>query len=84
MWQSQLEIEYYSIAHFEHIITFNMLWFWASAKGGACTHFIDTLTHHKHMSPTHSGSLVPWCIDSVRHSKYTTELYMFPDCHMIP
>ena len=35
MWQSRIEIEYYSVAYFERITEFDALLRWTSAKGGA-------------------------------------------------
>jgi len=35
MWQSRIEMEYYSVAYFEHITEFDTLSRRASAEGGA-------------------------------------------------
>ena len=37
MWQSRIETERYSIAYFEHITTFEVLYRSTSVKGGADT-----------------------------------------------
>ena len=41
MWQSQIEIEYYSVVYFERITEFDALEHYASMEGGAHMHFID-------------------------------------------
>ena len=38
MWQSQIEIEYYSVAYFDLVIAFKALQRSTSIKGGAHTH----------------------------------------------
>ena len=49
MWQSWIELKYYSVTYFEHI-----------TRGGACTRFIDMSDIHMfyiaRMSPSFSGS----------------------------
>ena len=41
VWQSRVEIEGYSVAYFDRIAVFEVLYFWTSVKGGAHTCFID-------------------------------------------
>ena len=43
MWQSRIEIEYYSIAYFERITEFDALQRWASAKGGTHMCYVNAL-----------------------------------------
>ena len=43
MWQSRIEIEYYSVAYFERITEFDALWRWASAKSRTHTRYINAL-----------------------------------------
>ena len=41
MWQSRVEIEGYSVAYFDRIAVFEVLYRWTSIKGGAHTSFVD-------------------------------------------
>ena len=41
MWQSQVEIEHYSVAYFDCITTFKVLKRSTSLKGGAYTRYVD-------------------------------------------
>ena len=43
MWQSQVEIKHYSVAYFDHITAFKVLYHSTSVKGGAHTHYVDLL-----------------------------------------
>ena len=46
VWQSRVEIEDYSIVHFDHITAFKALYRRTSDKGGPHTHFVDSLAIH--------------------------------------
>ena len=46
MWQSNVEIEGYSIAHFDHIAAFEVLYHGTSVKGRAQKCFVDLLDLH--------------------------------------
>ena len=43
MWQFGVEIEDYSVAYFDRIAAFEVLYCWTSVKGGAHMHFVDLL-----------------------------------------
>ena len=46
MWQSRVEIEGYSVAHFDRITAFEAPYCWTSVKGGAHTRFVGLLDIH--------------------------------------
>ena len=57
MWQSQVEIEHYSIAYFDRVAAFEVLQRSTSVKGKAHTCSEDYLINlHSAMSPTLNGS----------------------------
>ena len=41
MWQSCVEIEYYSVAYFDRITAFKMLYLWIFVKGGSDMHYVN-------------------------------------------
>ena len=41
MWQSRVEIEHYSVAYFDCITVFEVLYRSTSIKDGAHTHYVD-------------------------------------------
>ena len=41
MWQSRVEIEHYSVAYFDCITVFEVLYRSTSIKGGAHTRYVD-------------------------------------------
>ena len=41
MWQSRVEIEHYSVAYFDRITAFEVLYRSTSIKGGAHTRYVD-------------------------------------------
>ena len=43
MWQSRVEIKHYSVAYFDHITAFKVLYRSTSIKGGAHTRYVDLL-----------------------------------------
>ena len=43
MWQSHVKIEGYSVAYFDCITVFEVLYRWTSIKGGAHTCFVDLM-----------------------------------------
>ena len=47
MWQSQVEIEHYSVAYFDYIITFEALQCITSIKGGAHTCCVNVSSIHE-------------------------------------
>ena len=64
VWQSLIEIKYHSISHSKCITAFRVLYWSASVRCGAHTHFIDS--SDVHASVIHGStlcrrcSLVPW------------------------
>ena len=66
MWQSQVEIEHYSIAYFNHIIMFKVLYVTGSYVLCKCVRYSWVYTAH--MSPTRMCY-----INMVMWSKYAME-----------
>ena len=49
MWQSQVEIEHYSIAYFDRATAFKALQHRTSVKGRAHTHYVDLSGIHAYI-----------------------------------
>ena len=77
MWQSHVEIEGYSVMYFDHIATFKVLYRWTSVKGGAHTHFMDSLDVHAFMNRVWAPPLMEVqqydTSNAAMQSKYTME-----------
>ena len=59
MWQSQVEIEHYSVVYFDRITAFKVLYRRTSIKGGADMHCVNVVSIHKFtQSPSLNGSSV--------------------------
>ena len=66
MWQSRVEIKYYSVAYFDRITAFKAPYRWISVKGGAHNYALRRLViysciYEVHMSPGLNGSSVIRC-----------------------
>ena len=59
MWQSQVEIQHYSIVYFNPITAFEVLYHRTSVKGGADMRCVNMVSIHKFtQSPSLNGSSV--------------------------
>ena len=77
MWQSQVEIEGYSVAYFDRIAAFEAPYRWTSIKGGAYTRFVDAWISNESMKRIWAPPLkeVQWygASNTAMRSKYATE-----------
>lgn len=66
MWQSRVEMEYYSLAYFKHItdFTLNFRYGWGSYM--LCQHMNVWCVYKARMSPAPNGSLVPKLSDVLK------------------
>ena len=62
MWQSQVEIEHYSIVYFDRITVFKALYRRTSVKRGAGMHCVNVVSIHEFtQSPSLNGSSALEC-----------------------